>query len=227
MPEKSPVRPTTPAKKAPTGFDGRVAIRHLTAADPVLGRHIARLGKYAFALRQTQETFDALAEAIVYQQLSGKAAATIFGRVVALFPDGRLDATAIHAATDDALRAAGLSRAKVASLRDLAARADAGDIPDLAMLATMDDAAIIDTLTQVRGIGRWTVEMLLMFRLGRPDVLPLGDFGIRKGFAKAFRGRRDGDLASPAEVLKRGERWRPYRSVASWYLWRILEEKPT
>ena len=227
--EKSPVRLTAPAKAArrpANAFDARAAIRHLHTVDPVLGRHIERMGPYAFEPRQTKETFDALAEAIVYQQLSGKAAATIFGRVLALYPNGRLDPKGVHATTDDLLRGAGLSRAKVASLRDLAARADAGGVPDLTTLAAMDDDAIVDTLTQVRGIGRWTVEMLLMFRLGRPDVLPLADYGIRKGFAKVFRGRRDGDLASPAEIAKRGERWRPYRSVASWYLWRALEVKP-
>jgi 3-methyladenine DNA glycosylase/8-oxoguanine DNA glycosylase len=123
------------------------------------------------------------------------------------------------------LRGAGLSRAKIASLRDLAARSAGGQVPSLAALARMDDEAIVEALTAIRGVGRWTVEMLLMFRLGRPDVLPLADFGIRKGFAKVFRSRRaraDG-LASPAEIARRGERWRPYRSVASWYLWRALD----
>jgi methylated-DNA-[protein]-cysteine S-methyltransferase len=226
--EKAPVR-LTAAKSEPTSvpYDARAAIRHLSAADAVLGRHIARVGALALELKQTKDTFGALAEAIVYQQLSGKAAATIFGRVLALCPNRRLAPRDVLATKDDVLRGAGLSRAKLASLRDLAERSEAGSVPTLKSLATMDDEAIVDVLTQVRGIGRWTVEMLLIFRLGRPDVLPVADYGIRKGFAKVFPGRRgrgdDAALASPAEITRRGEHWRPFRSAASWYLWRALD----
>jgi 3-methyladenine DNA glycosylase/8-oxoguanine DNA glycosylase len=175
-------------------------------------------------LKATPDAFLALAEAIVYQQLSGKAAATIFGRFLALYPTGRIEPRGVLATKDRTLRSVGLSRAKVASLRDLAARSVAGGVPTLAALATMDDQAIVEALTTIRGIGRWTAEMLLIFRLGRPDVLPLADFGIRKAFAKVFRSPRHANgLASPAAVARRGERWRPYRSVASWYLWRALD----
>jgi 3-methyladenine DNA glycosylase/8-oxoguanine DNA glycosylase len=191
----------------------------------VLGRHIDRVGAFALQLRGTADPFMTLAEAIVYQQLSGKAAATIFGRLTALYPDGGLAPERLLSTGDEALRGVGLSRAKVAGLRDLAARSAAGTVPTLARLRVMEDDAIIEALTEIRGIGRWTVEMLLMFRLGRPDVLPLSDYGIRKGFARVFRRRgvSDDALPSPADVARRGERWRPYRSVASWYLWRALD----
>ena len=206
-------------------YDVRAALRHLRTADPVLGRHIERVGPFALELRGTAQPFNALAEAIVYQQLSGKAAATIFGRLGALYPDRGLGPDALLSTGDDALRAVGLSRAKVASLRDLATRTTAGTVPSLRQLHAMEDEAIVEALTEIRGIGRWTVEMLLMFRLGRPDVLPLADYGIRKGFGVVFRRRGNGSdgLPAPADVARRGERWRPYRSVASWYLWRALD----
>jgi methylated-DNA-[protein]-cysteine S-methyltransferase len=212
------------AGPATLAYDGAAAIRHLTAADPVLGRHIGRLGPFDLRPKATRDTFAALAEAIVHQQLNGKAAATILGRVTSLFPHGRLEPKRLLATGDDALRGAGLSRGKLASLRDLAERARSGTLPTLAMLAAMDDEAVVEALTAVRGIGRWTVEMLLLFRLGRPDVLPVADFGIRKAFAKLFGKRRGADApASPEEVARRGARWRPYRSVASWYLWRACD----
>ncbi|MFN8543124.1 MAG: methylated-DNA--[protein]-cysteine S-methyltransferase [Candidatus Binatia bacterium] len=216
--ERSPVRI---ANAAAPPFDADAAVRHLTAADPVLGRHIARVGPFALALKHTTDVFGALAEAVIHQQLSGKAAATIHGRVAALFPKRRLHPRGLRTVTDAALRGAGLSRAKLASLRDLAEHAEAGGVPTLRRLATMDDEAIVEALTAVRGIGRWTVEMLLLFRLGRPDVLPIADLGIRKGFGVVFGG--DGALPAPADVSRRGERWRPYRSVASWYLWRACD----
>jgi 3-methyladenine DNA glycosylase/8-oxoguanine DNA glycosylase len=191
----------------------------------VLARHIAKIGPFRLMLKATEGTFAALAESIVYQQLSGKAAATIFGRVRALYPKGRLDPMRVLATSDEALRGAGLSRAKLESLRDLALRTSTGAIPTLAELAAMDDEAIVERLTAVRGIGRWTVEMLLIFRLGRPDVLPLADYGIKKGFAQVFTRRRAEApaLPTPVELARRGERWRPFRSVASWYLWRALD----
>jgi methylated-DNA-[protein]-cysteine S-methyltransferase len=207
-----------PLDRAPTTlpFDADAAVRHLTDADPVLGKHIAKVGPFSLRLKNTESTFAALAEAIVYQQLNGKAAATIFGRVSALFPNERLDPKHLLATSDAKLRAAGLSKNKLASLRDLALHATEGRIPTLTQLGRMEDDAIVDALTNVRGIGRWTVEMLLMFRLGRPDVLPIADYGIQKGFARVFPNVR-------TDITRRGERWRPYRSVASWYLWRATD----
>jgi methylated-DNA-[protein]-cysteine S-methyltransferase len=209
-------------------FDADRALAHLRENDPVLGRHIARVGPLRLQLKESEGTFAALAESIVYQQLSGKAAATIFGRFRALYPGGRLDPKRVLATGDDVLRGAGLSRSKLASLRDLAQRAASGEVPTLAELHRMEDDAIIERLTAVRGVGRWTVEMLLIFRLGRPDVLPVADYGIKKGFARVFpKGRSrwaEGELPSPDVLEKRGERWRPFRSVASWYLWRASDE---
>ena len=213
-------------------FDGDAALRALAEADPLLGKHIARTGPLGLRLKETEGTFAALAESIVYQQLSGRAAATIFGRVRALYPGGRLDPKKVLATKDAPLRAAGLSAAKLASLKDLATRTVAGEIPTLAQLERMDDEAIVETLTAVRGVGRWTVEMLLIFRLGRPDVLPVADYGIKKGFARLFpnpekKGGRvkygPDELPSATALAMRGERWRPFRSVASWYLWRALD----
>ena len=165
--------------------------------------------------------FDALAESIAYQQLSGKAAATIFGRVRALYPKRKwLDPEQLLATPDETLRAAGLSRAKTAALKDLAAKTLDGTVPSGRALILMTDDEIITRLTTVRGIGRWTVEMLLLFDLGRLDVWPVDDYGVRKGFAKTF-GRRK--LPTPKQLMKLGEKWRPYRSVAAWYFWRALD----
>jgi methylated-DNA-[protein]-cysteine S-methyltransferase len=204
------------------GFDPHAAVEHLRAKEPALARVIDAVGPFALELKRAPSLFGALAEAIVYQQLNGRAAATIYGRVAALFPrrSGGPTAAGILRLSDDKLRGAGLSRAKLLALRDLARRAAAGDIPALADAQGMDDETIVERLTQVRGIGRWTVEMLLIFRLGRPDVLPADDYGVRKGFAVAFRKR---EMPSPRDVAQRGERWRPYRTVASWYLWRAAE----
>ncbi len=203
------------------GFDPDVALAHLRSSDAALARLIDLIGPFRMRLEPTKSVFSALARAIVYQQLSGKAAATIFARLLALFPGpSGLTPERLLATSDETLRSAGLSRSKLLSLRDLAARAEAGEIPTLARIRRMPNEEIIETLTEVRGIGRWTVEMLLMFRLGRPDVLPLDDYGIKKGFAAAF-GKRD--LPSRAELEKRGQRWAPYRTVASWYLWRVLD----
>jgi methylated-DNA-[protein]-cysteine S-methyltransferase len=214
------------ARKLP--FDAAAALSALHAADPVLARHIAKTGPFRLQLKETEGTFAALAESVVYQQLSGRAAATIFGRVRALYPNGRLDPKRLLGSSDEALRGAGLSAAKLVSLRDLATKTLGGAIPTLAELDRMEDEAIIERLTRVRGIGRWTVEMLLMFRLGRPDVLPLADYGIKKGFARLFpKGRTKygpSELPTAAALTARGERWRPFRSVASWYLWRALDD---
>jgi 3-methyladenine DNA glycosylase/8-oxoguanine DNA glycosylase len=203
-------------------FDAAEALLHLRGSDPALARLIDAVGPFTLRLKETPSLFGVLAEAIVYQQLTGRAAATIFGRVCALFPRAHAGPSAEHIlrATDDKLRGAGLSRAKLLSLRDLARRTAGGELPTLAEVHRMENEAIIERLTTVRGIGRWTVEMLLIFRLGRPDVLPVDDYGIRKGFAFAFRRR---DLPSRMDVQKRGARWKPYRTVASWYLWRAVE----
>lgn len=207
-------------------FDHAAALKHLTSADAVLGKHIAAV-PFTFGLKNTDGVFAALAEAIVYQQLHGRAAATIFGRVKALFPKGKLDPKALLATDEADLRKAGLSANKLLALRDLAARTERGEIPTLTQLTKMDDDAIVEALTQVRGIGRWTVEMLLIFRLGRPDVFPVADFGIRKGFARLYHPpkRRD-EMPDVDHMLKRAEKWRPFRSIASWYLWRAAEATP-
>ena len=182
---------------------------------------IARSRRYNIAPAVSIRPFDALAGSIAYQQLSGKAAATIFGRVRGLYPKTKwLDPAKILATPDDALRSAGLSRAKTAAIKDLAAKTIDGTVPSGRALLRMNDDEIIARLTQVRGIGRWTVEMLLLFDLGRPDVWPVDDYGVRKGFAKTF-GRRK--LPTSKQLIKSGEKWRPYRSVAAWYFWRALD----
>ena len=183
---------------------------------------IARSRRYNITPTVSIRPFDALAESIAYQQLSGKAAATIFGRVRALYPKRKwLDPEQLLATPDQTLRAAGLSRAKTAALKDLAAKTIDGTVPSARALIRMSDDEIIMRLTTVRGIGRWTVEMLLLFDLGRPDVWPVDDYGVRKGFAKTF-GRRK--LPTPKQLMKLGEKWRPYRSVAAWYFWRALDQ---
>ena len=204
------------------GYDPQAAVKQVHAADPNLARVIDACKPFSLRPDRTPSIFTALAESIVYQQLNGRAAATIYARVCALFPRAHEGpgAEQLLRVSDHKLRAAGLSRSKLLSLRDLARRTVNGEIPTLAEVHRMEDEAIIERLTQVRGIGRWTVEMLLMFRLGRPDVLPVDDYGVRKGFAVAYRKR---NLPAPKDLLKHGERWRPYRSVASWYLWRAAE----
>jgi len=203
-------------------MDHKKAHRHLANTDPRMAQLIARSRRYNIAPAVSIRPFDALAESIAYQQLSGKAAATIFGRVRALFPKRKkLDPEQLLATPDETLRAAGLSRAKTAALKDLAAKTIDGTVPSSRALLRMSDDEIIARLTQVRGIGRWTVEMLLLFDLGRPDVWPVDDYGVRKGFAKTFARRK---LPTPKQLTKLGEKWRPYRSVAAWYFWRALDQ---
>src|SRR5438094_7117231 len=204
------------------GFDPRVAVAHVRASDAALARVIDAVGPFRMSLRRTPSLLVALAEAIVYQQLHGRARAPTFARLCALFPRGAegLTAERLLRASDEQLRGAGLSRAKLLSLRDLARRVADGEIPTLAEARRMKDEALVERLTVVRGIGRWTAEMFLIFRLGRPDVLPADDYGVRKGFAIAFKKR---GLPARAELERHGERWKPYRTVASWYLWRALE----
>jgi 3-methyladenine DNA glycosylase/8-oxoguanine DNA glycosylase len=211
----------TPLAPPGLGYDPALACRHLSEADPVLGTLIGRVGGCALRPQPTQSLFAAVARAIVNQQLSGAAASTILGRVHALYaPKRTITPRDILATPPERLRAAGLSTAKTAALRDLAARILDGTVPSMVQVRRMDDEEVIERLVQVRGVGRWTVEMLLLFRLGRPDVLPVGDLGIRKGFARTFGVRR---LPAAVTITRRAERWRPYRSVASWYLWRALE----
>jgi 3-methyladenine DNA glycosylase/8-oxoguanine DNA glycosylase len=199
----------------------RRACRELAAKDRGLGAIIERVGGPGFPRPTSATAFEALAHSIVYQQLSGKAAATIFGRFRALYDDGDFPEPGVVLATSHAaMRGAGLSEAKARAIRDLAEHAGKGTILPVAELRRMTPDEVIERLTVVRGVGRWTVEMLLLFRLGHPDVLPAHDLGVRKGLARIMRRK---ELPDPEQVLRRGERWRPYRSVASWYLWRAAE----
>ncbi|WP_348762223.1 DNA-3-methyladenine glycosylase 2 family protein [uncultured Salinisphaera sp.] len=202
-------------------FDPAVAQAHLAAVDPILGRVIAERGPYAPSTTAAPDVFHSLMRAIVYQQLSGKAAGTIHGRVLAAL--GAADAPgprAILATDTDTLRGAGLSANKEASLRALAMAATAGELPDETRLADYSDAELIDAYSAIRGIGRWTVEMLLLFHLGRPDVMPIHDLGVRKGFAAVYG---LAELPKPKALEAACEAWRPYRSVGSWFMWRALE----
>ena len=197
------------------------ALAHLRRRDRALKRIIDIVGPRKPArLGSAQTPFATLLRSIVYQQLSGKAAGSIHRRLLALFPHRRPSARALLALGEAELRAVGLSRSKVLSVRDLAERAVARQLPSRRALDTMDDEAIIERLIEVRGVGRWTAEMLLIFTLDRPDVLPVTDLGVRRGFM-VCQGR--GELPEPAELLAYGEIWRPWRSVASWYLWRASE----
>jgi methylated-DNA-[protein]-cysteine S-methyltransferase len=202
-------------------LDAAVAATALAAADRALARVIDQVGPLRLQVESIQTPFQALAESIVHQQLTGKAAKTILGRVHTLYGGRRrFTPQAVLAMPDEPLRAAGLSRAKTAALKDLAAKTQGGVVPTARALAKLDDDEIVERLTSIRGIGRWTVEMLLIFRLGRPDVLPVDDYGVRKGLQRALRAR---ELPTRGELAERGERWRPYRSAASWYLWRACE----
>jgi DNA-3-methyladenine glycosylase II len=224
--------------------DGRRAVRYnslqacneLSAADPLLGKLIKQAGPFSLQIKSSHSPFEALLESIIYQQLHGRAAATILQRLLAIFGDDHPRPEQLLAAGDDVLRAAGVSRSKTLALRDLAAKTLDGTVPSLAQIRRLSDTEIVDRLTEVRGIGPWTVEMLLMFRLGRPDILPATDFGVRKGFALTFgklSKKQSGTtnkktitedmFPTPAQILRRGERWRPWRSVASWYLWRACD----
>jgi 3-methyladenine DNA glycosylase/8-oxoguanine DNA glycosylase len=197
----------------------RKALSHLKAADPVLARVIERVGSCRFRADGSGSHFDAVVRSIVYQQLSGKAAATIHARLLGLYEGASPAPAHLLATPDDVLRSVGLSRQKIAYMKDLARRVEDGDVPVHA-LHELDDDAIIDALTRVKGVGRWTAQMFLMFRLGRPDVLPELDLGIRKAIQIAYRTRA---LPSVERVRKIGAPWAPYRTVACWYLWRSIE----
>jgi 3-methyladenine DNA glycosylase/8-oxoguanine DNA glycosylase len=200
----------------PEGYER--ARRLLMRRDPILAAAIKRVGPCLMAERQRKDHLTALIGAIVSQQLSTKAAATIFGRFAALFPGNQISAPAIGAFDDATLRGVGLSGQKVGYLRDLSARIADGRL-NLDELDALPDEQVIERLTSVKGFGRWTAEMFLMFRLHRPDVLPAGDLGIVNAIQRLYRLRKRPD---PKRILKMGEAWRPYRSVASWYLWQTL-----
>src|SRR5579875_3268767 len=215
-------------------YDSQQAIADLSAADPKLRQLIERAGPFTLRLPAQQSPFEALAESIVYQQLHGKAAASIHARMIASFEPicgfgNHPSAQHLLDCPNEQLREAGLSKNKMLALRDLAAKTLDGTVPSLATIKKMSDEDIIEHLSQVRGIGRWTVEMLLIFRLGRPDVLPVSDYGVRKGFALTFLGLKPSQkvtpdlLATPAQMERRAKKWKPWRSVASWYLWRACD----
>ena len=198
----------------------KAAYDHLRKVDPVLGRFIESVGMIKHKARRLS-CFESLVRAITNQQLSGRAAETIFGRFRALFPNCDFPCAADVFATDaETLRRVGLSRPKAAYIRDLASRMLAGTVPELAEVDELSDEEIVTRLTEIKGIGRWTVEMLLIFNLGRPDVLPIHDLSIRKGFKIVFNKRK---LPEPLAIERYGERWRPYRTTAALYLWRACE----
>lgn len=197
------------------------ALTHLRRVDPVMRRVIREVGPCTLKPRLERTPFEALVRAVAHQQLHGAAAETILRRFIALFPGRRFPRPAdLDAVADDSLRAAGFSRAKVLAVRDLARQAQAGVVPDTRAIRRLADEEIVTRLTTVRGVGRWTVEMLLIFKLGRPDVLPVDDFGVRHGFRVAY-GRPE--MPRPRELGEFGERWRPHRTTAAWYLWRAAD----
>lgn len=199
----------------------RKAVTHLRKSDPVLATLIAEIGPCRYVVRNLGTHFDALCRAIVYQQLSTKAAATIHGRLLDLFENRAPSPEALLSVPEDKLRSVGLSRQKTAYLRDLAEKVHTGALP-LDHLDTLNDAEVIEYLIQVKGIGVWTAQMFLMFRLGRPDILPDLDLGIQKAIQRSYRLRK---LPAPKRVLEIGAKWAPYRTIASWYLWRSLDNR--
>ena len=227
-----PAHSSARTRKPP--YDVLEAVRTLSVRDPKLARLIGQVGPFTLRMPATQSPFEALARSIIYQQLHGKAAAAIHGRMIEGF--GAVCGVGVHPGPEhllecptQQLRSAGLSQNKILALRDLAAKTLDGTVPSLARIRSMPDEAIIEQLTAVRGIGRWTVEMMLIFRLGRTDVLPVDDYGVRKGFALTFQGLKPATKVTPALLPKaavmqrRAKRWRPWCSVASWYLWRACD----
>jgi DNA-3-methyladenine glycosylase II len=210
-------------------YDPEKAIAELSMADPKLAELIRRVGPFTLRLKSQHSPFEALLEAIIYQQLHGKAAFAILNRLLHAFGDIQPQPENLLQAPDELLRSCGLSANKTKALRDLAAKTLDGTVPSLAKIRRMPDAEIIERLTEVRGVGQWTVEMLLIFRLGRPDVFPLSDYGVRKGFLLTFGRPPKTKPITPAVLpkvdvmLRRARRWQPWRSVASWYLWRACD----
>jgi DNA-3-methyladenine glycosylase II len=202
-------------------YDPVDAIEHLSRADSVMGGLIHRVGPFEMEIRHIHDPFQTLMRSISFQQLSGKAAKTIYGRVIDLFEgDGPPTPDEVVSIDYDKLRDAGLSNNKVLAIKDLAEKTIDGTVPPLKVLREMTDDEIVERLVSVRGIGRWTVEMLLIFRLGRADVFPVHDLGVRKGYTKIYA---LDELVKPKELERAGEIWRPYRSVATWYLWRAVD----
>lgn len=199
------------------------ALEHLKSADPKLAILIERIGECRFQVRSNLSIYEILLRSIMYQQLAGAAAAAILKRLQALFHDGDRYPTPeqILNASDELLRSAGVSRNKMLAIRDLAQKAAEGVVPTRTQARRLENDVLIERLTSIRGVGVWTVEMLLIFGLGRMDVLPVTDYGVRKGFQRTFKTRA---LPTAKQMLRRGEKWRPYRSIASWYLWRAAEE---
>ena len=205
-----------------TADDYARARRVLLRRDPILAALIRRQGPCGLAAARRADHFSALVRAITFQQLSTKAAATIYNRMAALMPAGVPTPAGFAALSDDQLRSAGMSRQKIGYLRDLCEKVDAKKV-DLDAVDSLSDDEVIASLVTIKGIGRWSAEMFLIFRLIRPDVLPVGDLGIIIAVHKAYKLRK---RPTPDRLRKIGEAWRPYRSVASWYLWRSLDNEP-
>jgi 3-methyladenine DNA glycosylase/8-oxoguanine DNA glycosylase len=196
------------------------AIQHLRQCDPRLGEWINRIGVLQFPTPQAREPYVALLENIAHQQLAGAAARAIWARVLGLFDDGVPCPRGLVKMTEEHLRSAGLSRSKALAMKDICTRVNAGTIPSAALIGQMSDIEIYERLMEVRGVGTWTVDMLMMFTLCRPDIMPVTDYGVRKGFQVLYRKRA---LPTPKQLSKLTEKWRPHRSVAALYLWRIAE----
>lgn len=197
------------------------ALKHLTESDPVMGELIRRVGNCTLVPEQRRSPFQSLVQAVAHQQLNGTAANTILSRFKKLFPKRRFPRPEdLASVTDEQIRAAGFSRAKILAIRDITEKTLAGIVPHSRHIGSLTDEEIVTRLIEVRGVGRWTVEMLLIFQLGREDVLPVDDFGVRSGFRHAYKKRQ---LPTPKQILKHGERWRPYRTTAAWYLWRAAD----
>ena len=201
-------------------YDPDTAVRHFEKVDQPLFNLTREIGEYRLELRSDMTPFEALLRSIVYQQLSGYAAKAILGRVLELYGNEFPQPKQLITTDFDRLRACGLSQSKIRAVWDLAEKEDAGSLPTPENVQCMTDSELIDVFTTVRGIGPWTVQMLLIFNLGRSDVLPDNDLGVRRGFKVAFNLN---DMPSPEELKQHGERWKPYRSVASWYLWRAAD----
>jgi len=205
----------------PLPFDHVEAHAHLSRVDRRLAKLMERVGGFQFRLDECDSVYESLLEAIMHQSIAGKAAQAIFRRIQALGANGNCPTPEeLLRVPTRRLRQCGLSKAKVAAVRDLAQKTIDGVVPRLAEAAKMSDQELVDRLISVRGIGAWTVEMFLIFRLGRPDVLPIHDYGVQKGYAITY-GKRE--IPRPMELFKFGERWRPYRTVASWYMWRAVQ----
>ncbi len=197
------------------------ALKHLSAVDPVMARLIREIGPCRLEPEPRRSSFQSLILAVAHQQLHAKAASNILGRFKKLFPGRRFPKPEdLAQVTDEQIRACGFSYSKIAAIRDITEKTLSGAVPNSRQIVKLADEAIIDRLTEVRGVGRWTVEMLLIFQLGRPDVLPVDDFGVRSGFRRAYKKRA---MPKPKDLLKFGERWRPHATTAAWYLWRAAD----